>query len=137
MTDRPKVVLDTNIYLSTILFGGNPRKIISLAKSKKIEVFISPKILLEISDKLYGKFRWNEEQIKQVIRAIGKISSVVRPKVKLSVVKSYPTDDKIIECAMESEANFIITGDKHLLDIKKYKKIKILTPERFLNKVKF
>ena len=135
MTNRLKVVLDTNIYLSAILFGGKPRKIISLAKDKKIDVIVSPKILLEVSNKLHSKFSWNEEQVKLVIKAIGKISSVVRPKERLSVVKSDPTDNKVVECAWASKAGFIVTGDKHLLSIGRYKKITIVSPEKFLNKV--
>ena len=135
MTNRLKVVLDTNIYLSAILFGGKPRKIISLAKDKKIDVIVSPKILLEVSNKLHSKFGWNEEQVKQVIKAIGKIASVVEPSKKLVIVKSDPSDNKILECAVDSKATFIVTGDKHLLDIGKYKKITILSPEKFLNKV--
>ena|SRR4030067_3272728 len=135
MTNRLKVVLDTNIYLSAILFGGKPRKVITLAKDKRIVVIVSPKILLEVSNKLHSKFGWNEEQVKQVIKAIGKIASVVEPSKKLVIVKSDPSDNKILECAVDSKATFIVTGDKHLLDIGKYKKITILSPEKFLNKV--
>ena len=90
---------------------------------------------MEVSNKLHSKFGWNEEQVKQVIKAIGKISSVVRPKERLSVVKSDPTDNKVVECAWASKAGFIVTGDKHLLSIGRYKKITIVSPEKFLNKV--
>lgn len=130
---KPKVVLDTNIYLSGIIFGGNCRHIIDLVINEKIIVAISPGILLELSDKLKIKFGWDKNQIVVTLKTIAKTAILVTPKMKLQIVKKDKNDNKILEAGIESGANFIITGDKHLLDIKKYKSIKIVSPSQFLS----
>jgi len=135
-----KVVIDTNVYLSGIIFGGSPRKVLELAKDKRIKAFSSPSLLLEVSQKLNKKFSWSEEKVKTVLKAISKITEVVEPKIKLKVVKEDPSDNKILQCAVVAKVNYIITGDKHLLKLKEYqgisklvsREIKILTPSQFL-----
>lgn len=128
-----KVVLDTNVYLSGIIFGGNARHILDLTIEGKITTVTSPAILLEISDKLKNKFHWNKEQIIVTIKSIAKLGEVVTPKEKLQIVKKDKNDNKIIEAAYVADADFIITGDKHLLDIKKYQGIRIISPTQFLS----
>lgn len=127
------VVLDTNVYLSGIIFGGNARHILDLIIERKITAVTSPAILLEISEKLDNKFKWGKNQIIVTVKTIAKTANVVVPRIKIDVVKSDKNDNKIIEAAVESEANYIITGDKHLLQIKKYQKIKIVSPSPFLS----
>lgn len=132
MTKKPTAVLDTNIYLSAIIFGGNPKHILDLIIVKKINSLISPGILLEISQKLSQKFKWDKEKTALTIKTIAKTNELVYPKEKLKVVREDLDDNKIIEAAREGKADFIITGDSHLLKIKSYKKIKSLSPMDFL-----
>ena len=127
------VVLDTNVYLSGIIFGGNSGHLLDLAIEGKLTIISSAAILLEISDKLKNKFHWNKEQIIVTIKSIAKLSEVVTPKKKLQIVKKDKDDNKIIEAAYESDSDFIITGDKHLLEIKKYQNIHIISPSQFLS----
>lgn len=133
---KVKIVPDTNIYLSGIIFGGNPRKVLKLARNKMIVAYTSASILLEVAEKLNEKFHWNEERISKTLKAISKITEVIAPSTKLNVVKKDPKDNKIIECALEAEANYIVTGDKHLLDIKEFEGIKIIAPADFLKIVR-
>jgi len=128
-----RVVLDTNIYLSGIIFGGNCRHILDLMIKKKIKAVISPAILLEISQKLKQKFKWSQTQIFTTIKTIIKSTKAVQPKIKIKVVKADKSDDKIIEAAVTGSANYIVSGDQHLLKIKQYQKIKIVTPQEFLS----
>ncbi|PIX30867.1 putative toxin-antitoxin system toxin component, PIN family [Candidatus Berkelbacteria bacterium CG_4_8_14_3_um_filter_39_27] len=132
MTNR-RVVLDTNIYLSGIIFGGNCRHILDLMIKKKIRVIISPAILLEISQKLKQKFKWSQNQIFTVIKTLIKSTKVIQPKIKIRAVKMDKSDDKIIEAAVAGRTNYIVSGDQHLLKIKQYQKIKIVTPTEFLS----
>ena len=131
-----KIVPDTNVYISGIIFGGNPRKVLELAKDKKVVAFTSTSILLEVAEKLNQKFHWDEEKVSKTLKAISKITEVVIPATRLSVVKKDPTDNKIIECALESEANYIISGDKHLLDIREFEGIQIITSGNLLKIIK-
>lgn len=127
------VVLDTNIYLSGIIFGGNTRHILDLVIHNKIKAYTSSAILLEIADKLEKKSHWSKEQIAITIKTIAKTATVVKPQRRLSVVKTDKSDNKIIEAAVEAEADYIITGDKHLLEMKNYQEIKIVSPSSFLS----
>lgn len=130
---QTKVVLDTNIYISAIMFGGNPKKILRLVMIKKIKVFISTLILLEISEKLHKKFKLSEEDVTKILKGISKITEIVYPKIKLYVAEDDPSDNKILECATEANVNYIVTGDKHLLKLKGFEETKIVTPSDFLN----
>ncbi len=128
-----RVVLDTNIYLSGIIFGGNSRHILDLIIKKKIKAITSPGILLEISQKLKQKFKWSQDKIVLTIKIIIKTTRIIKPEEILRVVKVDKSDNKVIEAAVESNSNYIISGDKHLLKIKKYQKIKIVTPAEYLS----
>lgn len=130
---KHRVVLDTNIYLSGIIFGGNSRHVLDLIIKKKIKAISSPAILLEISQKLKQKFKWSQDQIFLTIKTIIKTTKIVKPKEVLRAVKADKSDNKIIEAAVESKSNYIISGDKHLLKIKKYKKVRIVTPAEYLS----
>lgn len=129
---KHRVVLDTNIYLSGIIFGGNCRQILDLVIEKKIISFTALPILLELSEKLSGKFHWDKGQIITTIKIISNSVTLVSPKQKLDVIKADKSDNKIIEAAVAADADFIITGDKHLLGMKRYKEIKTVSPAQFL-----
>ncbi len=128
-----KVILDTNIYISAILFGGNCEEILRLASQGPFELVISRSIITEIEAVLRKKFKWSKMQISETISYIKNIATVINPKISLSVIRSDPSDNKILECAVAVGANYIVTGDRnHLLPIKEYKAIKILNPAEFL-----
>lgn len=139
LTKEPKlikIVIDTNVYLSAIIFGGSPRKVIELAKGKRVKAYTSTLILLEVSEKLNKKFSWDQEKVQVVLKAISKIAEVVTPKIKLKVVKENHSDNKVLGCAMVADADYIVTGDKHLLNLKSFEKTKIVTSSDFLRAVK-
>jgi len=128
-----RVVLDTNVYISAILFGGTPEKIRKLSKERKIELLISEAIIAEVAEVLRKKFNWESWQISQIINDIRKTATLVIPHQTLSVVKKDEDDNRILECGVEGKAQYIISGDKrHLLSLKQYQGIKILSPANFL-----
>lgn len=128
-----KVVADTNIYLSAILFGGKPDKIRRLAREKEIELLISEQILAEIAGILKRKFDWLDSQISQTIDSIRTTTTLITPKYTLNVIKKHNPDNRILECAVEGGAQYIVSGDKHhLLPLKGWKGIKIISPSEFL-----
>ena len=128
-----KVVADTNIYLSAILFGGKPDKIRRLAREKEIELLISEQILAEIAGILKRKFDWLDSQISQTIESIRNSTTLITPKYTLNVIKKHNPDNRILECAIEGDTQYIVSGDKHhLLPLKEWKEIKIISPSEFL-----
>ncbi|MFQ5835731.1 MAG: putative toxin-antitoxin system toxin component, PIN family [bacterium] len=90
-----RVVLDTNVYISAILFGGTPEKISKLSKEKKIELLVSEAIIAEVAEVLRKKFNWESWQISQVINDIRETATLVIPHQTLSVVKKDEDDNRI------------------------------------------
>jgi len=128
-----KVVLDTNVYISAILFDGNPEKIRALSKEKKIELFISEAIIAEVAEVLRKKYNWESWEILQVINEIRETATLAIPQKTLFIIKKDDDDNRILECAVESKAQYIVSGDKrHLLPLKEYQGAKILSPAEFL-----
>lgn len=129
----PKVVFDTNIYISAIIFGGNPRACLELARGDEIELFTSKSLLLELARKLRSKFKYSEEEIKEIIVGISKFVEIVQPEIKINLIKKDPSDNKVLEVAREAKADFIISGDKrHILPLKKFEETRIVSAADFL-----
>ena len=130
---KPKVVIDTNVFVSGLNFAGKPSEVLELFIKGEIEVYISPFILRELERILKEKFEWDEERIQRALNYIKGKAIEVQPKFKLSVIKEKEDDNRILECALEGKVQYIISGDKrHILPLKDYKGIKILSPTEFL-----
>ncbi len=127
-----RVVLDTNVYISAILFGGNCEEILKLAGAGSFKIVISKHIISEIRGILKRKFKWSGKQVTETLSYIKAITTEVKPTLKLSIVRKDPADNRILECAVAAKAACIVTGDSHLLDLKKYEKIRIFSPADFL-----
>lgn len=130
----PKVVIDTNVIVSALLFKGDSNKIIALYQERKIIFLISKDILQEYIKVLsYPKFNLNQEEIKYLIKEeILSFTNPVKVTTNLNIIKDDPDDNKFLECAVAGKADFIISGDNHLLNIEEYEKIKILKTASFL-----
>ena len=130
---KPKVVIDTNVFVSGLNFAGRPSEVLELLMKGEIETFISPFILAELERILRERFEWRTEQIHRVLIRIKTKTIFIHPKVKISMIKEKDDDNRILECAVEAEVDYLISGDrKHLLPLKEYQGIKILSPTDFL-----
>lgn len=128
-----RVVLDTNVYISAILFGGKCEEILRFAALGSYDLIISESILKELKSILDKKFHWSKKQISETLSYVKGLAEVIKPDISLSVIKNDPSDNKILECALKAKAAFIVSGDKaHLLPLKVYKGIKIMSPSDFL-----
>jgi uncharacterized protein len=127
------VVIDTNVLVSGLTFPGRPREVLDLVWKGDLEAYISPFILVELENTLAKDFGWGKEQIDLVLAKIRSKKVLVHPQIRLSIVKGKDDDNRILECAVESKASYLITGDKkHLLPLKQYQGIRILPPAEFL-----
>ena len=130
-----KVVLDTNIIISGLNFPqSKPAKLLNLVAWGKLVNFTSPDILNETTRNLLLKFSWTAEEAAAASLWLKTFSTLIKPGIRLSVVSCEP-DNRILECALEARASYIITGDHHLLNLKIYQEIKILTPAEFLEEM--
>lgn len=131
-----KVVADTNIIVSAIIFGGKPDKIMALANQGEIKLFLSPFILKETQKVLRDKFDWNLPKIKELVLSLEVVATIIQPKQKVSFIKEKESDNRILEIAQEVQVDFLITGDtKHLLPLKEWRGVKIVSVQEFLQVV--
>lgn len=128
-----KVVFDTNVYISAILTAGKPRAVLSESfRREEIEVLVSEVILTEIERILRLKIRRPLWDIITILIAIRQNSTLISPESELLVVTEDEADNRIIECAFQGKAQYIVSGDRHLLSLKEYQGIRILSPTEFL-----
>lgn len=124
-----KVVLDTNIFISAFLKGTLSEEIVRLCEKGIINNHISQAITKEISTKLDQKFKVKEKDAKEFINLINSFSKMVSPKDKITSSLEDPDDNKILECALEAQADLIISLDHHLLKLKRFKSVSIIHPK--------
>lgn len=131
-----KVVLDTNIFVSSIFWQkGNPHRVVELALDKRIRVFTSIEILQELEKVSRSYFEEPEEIIQRQISLILEYSTVVKPSARINVVTDDPADNKILECAAACGADYIVTGDSHLLTLGGYRRIEMLSAAKFMEMI--
>lgn len=130
---QKKVVFDTNIYISALHFQGSiPRRILELADASAFRLLISKQIIAELRGVLRVKFKYELPKLDLMEELILSICEIVDPKIRINFIKEDSDDDKILECAVEGKADFVISGDRHLLEAKEYKGIKIINARTFL-----
>ena len=136
-----RLVLDTNILVSAILTPhGIPAKIITLAREERVGLFFSHDTLKELGKVLHyprllafmKKRGLALNTVETFIKSIVGMSVITPGSLHIEAVKDDPTDNIFLVCAVEGEADFIISGDHHLLDLKSFQGIKILSPADFL-----
>jgi putative PIN family toxin of toxin-antitoxin system len=128
-----KIVLDTNVFVSSF-FGGNPRRIIQLWEEGSLTLCLSGAILdeyLQVVVRLGLRTGAELEEMVGVLKHAPNVLFVAEPK-PVKVVADDPDDDKFIACAVESGARFVVSGDKHLLGIRRYYEIQVMSPQEFL-----
>lgn len=128
-----KVVLDTNILVSAWLWEGNESKIVELIENGLVIGYTSPLLIREFEKVMnYPKFRLSEEEIASATGYYQIILRTIEPKTMVNIIRDDPEDNRVLDCALSAKANAIITGDKHLLALGRFKNIKILTSTEFL-----
>lgn len=131
-----KVVLDTNIYLSGLVFPGSaPEEVLNVGRKKKIFIYISPFILFEIKNILINKFDYAENYAKKLEDEILKFTILIKPTDKINVIEEKQDDNRILECALSAKADFLVSGDKkHILCLKKINDTEIVSAREFLDR---
>lgn len=127
--DPPTVVLDTNILVSAVVYGGLPREILALIISEKVGAVISPVLVAELWDVLSReKFRVSRSDLELLDETVKENFLLVQPRQTISILVD-DGDNRVLEAAVEGKCDFIVTGDKDLLELGRYKGIKIVTAD--------
>lgn len=127
-----RVVLDTNVIISALVFGGLPRRVLDLAAVGLCHFFYSPQIEDEVRRILADKFGWETTELDSRLAALFGWGTRVEPETRVAVIKDDPDDDRILECAHAANAHVIVSGDHHLLQLRYFGIIPIQTPRQFL-----
>ena len=127
-----RVVFDTNVYISAFVIPGSlSDDAYRRARDGDIDLFSSVAILTELASKLRDKFEWSEDRIRAALKAISRTAHVVKTRAHLAVVRD-ATDNRILECAEEVDADLIVTGDPHLLKLRRFGRAGIVRVSTFL-----
>jgi putative PIN family toxin of toxin-antitoxin system len=131
--DLRRVVADTNVYISALNFAGTADEVLALGRAGAIAVFISQPILDEVESVLIRKFKWAAPRVREAARAIRDFAVLVNPVESVNLVREDEPDNRIIECAIAAGADAIVTGDQHLLKLRRFRNILIMAPREFLS----
>lgn len=132
-----RVVLDTNVFVSGIFWKGDSYQVLNTWREGKFILLTSIETIIEVAKVLKDfKIQLLEEERKGWISLIIQNSYIIEPKEKISIIKDDPKDDIFIETAIAGKADYIVSKDNHLLKVKEFRRIKIVTPEEFLKIIK-
>jgi putative PIN family toxin of toxin-antitoxin system len=133
-----RVVLDANQFVSAVLVPvGHPAQILRAWREGRFELALSQSIVAEIHrvllyPRLRKKHGWSEEQIDAFLKGLTKTATITLEQLSVRVVDDDPADDKYLACALEADASYIVTGDRHLQHLGMYQGVKIVSPAVFL-----
>ena len=131
---KTKATLDTNILISALGWKGNPKRVFGKITSGEVEFVISDEQFAELSETLeYPKFGFTKEQKDKFKSLILEIATFVKPVEKIDAIKVDPDDNMHLESAVAGNVGYIVSGDSDLLDLKEFRRIKIVTAKKFLD----
>lgn len=130
-----RVVADTNIYISALMFGGLPGTFLDLAFQQSFTLVSSAALLTELDEKLRGKFGISTHDAAAIRARLERVAAVVEPESVLYVIDADPDDNRVLECAVEGRADTIVSGDRHVLKLGAYAGIPIVTVRQFLTTI--
>lgn len=131
--DKTRIVIDTNVLISAFGWRGKPRQVFERVIKGQCELILSTKQLAEISRVLtYPKLNLTLDEQTRFLEVLSSAASMVETHHDINVITDDPSDNALLEAAGEHNAIYIISGDQHLLKLKKFQEIKILTPAEFL-----
>lgn len=133
MAKKPaRIVLDTNILISALVYGGKPEQIYNLILNKELIAVISPILRSELNEILIKKFKFEFNRVEQLENIMRNNFLIVNPTRNIALARD-EDDNRVLEAAVEGKCSYIITGDKDLLELKIFKNIRIVTPDTFLS----
>lgn len=135
-----RVVADTNTVVSGLLWHGAPRQVLDAARANQIELFVTAPLLLELEDVLQrGKFsvRLNRANVSahQLVLGYAALAKFIKPAVIAPTILADADDDAVLACALAADAEIIVSGDSHLLKLKRYQHISILMAGEMLARI--
>jgi putative PIN family toxin of toxin-antitoxin system len=128
-----RAILDTNVLISAYVFpGGKPEAVYRLALEGRLEIGTSRTLLAEFGRVLGQKFGWIPDRVEEAVAQMTRIAAVVEPIEVVQVTRADPADDRVLEAARAFDADVIVSGDRHLLGLRTWSEIDVLSPAEFI-----
>ena len=133
-----RIVPDTNILVSAMGWNGNEREVLLATFSDDVDLVLSENLIAELLRVLsYEKLsHLPVDKVSSFVEIIMETAIIIETTSQLSVIKEDPSDDRVLECAVDGSADYIVSGNKHLLNLKEYEGIRILRAKAFLDIIK-
>lgn len=137
-----RAVLDANVFVSAVLSSkGVPAQILTAWRANRFHLVTSEAILQEIDrvlhyPKIGERHRWTKDEIKVFVGDLARLAIRASGERTLRVISRDPSDNRYLECAIQGDAEYLVSGDQHLLQLGAYQKIRIVTPRDFLDVVR-
>ena len=122
-----KATVDTNVFVSALNFGGVPQRLFDYLDDGRFVLCISPALATEVRRVLADRFGWNERLFQELLDPILALAEMSKPAFVLDITAD-PDDNRVLDCAVESKSDVVVTGDDHLLRLGSFQRIQILTP---------
>jgi putative PIN family toxin of toxin-antitoxin system len=133
-----RVTLDTNVLISSLIAaGGSADRLVQLVRDGKVEMVLSRFILAELARVLTQKFELPSKAVQKAVQRFEQLSTIVEPTLTIHIIKEKEDDNRILECAVAGEVDFLVTGDKrHILALRSIRGIPIVGVSELLEKYK-
>jgi uncharacterized protein len=129
----PRIVLDTNVLVSALGWKGSPHVVFRRCVDGLYQLFISPVLIREAARVLsYPKLGITEFDRDEFLALVAEMAIIIEPEFTLDLVSADPSDNRILECALAGNCQYVVTGDKHLLELSSVAGIQVVTPDAFL-----
>lgn len=129
-----RIVIDTNVYISALVFDGKPAIVLQLAEALGIELVTSLELESELVETLTSKFGWAAQRVREATERLWERAHWVSPEPLSGIVRD-PNDNHVLAAAAAAGSQFIVTGDRDLLALTSFQGVRILTPTAFLEHI--
>jgi len=138
--EPPRLVLDTNVWISALLWTGRPNEILRAGEAKRIILVTSPSILEETRDvlarpKFAPRIAALDTSVGALVESLLTVAEVIEEPVVEPVIDDDPDDDRVLACAVAGKARWIVSGDAHLLALRRHRRTAIVAPTEVLRKL--
>lgn len=134
-----RIVVDTNIWISGLLWRGKPWHLLRLAEEGKVDICIAYQMLLELTEVLaYPEFKHRLDGLDTTPNQLAAFALSISSAIEISrdatpIITSDPDDDIFLLCALAADATYVVSADHHLLNLKRYRDISMVTIDEFLS----
>jgi len=136
LSGPPLLVLDTNVIISALVSPDPPRNVVEACRAGAAQMVTSDVLLAELAEVLRRKFLWRIDQVAILLDEMRSFAVVVVPAARVDEIRRDPADNRVLECALEARADYIVSGDtRHLLPLGEYRGMPVISPAEMVERL--